>query len=147
MSDLLVLSVVVDGLELENLAAGYEIITYGPGESQVRRKTYESPDVAGRLVIATARETMLGKVAVRVYGATAAQVDSRMEAAKAKFDQDDYVLTATIASTRAAGNRVESWQCERADWAEGDAGIVDAERLWNLCAEVTFTFPHDPVRL
>lgn len=152
MSDLLVVSLVLnDGTDhqLEDPANGYEVAEngYGAGKSSVRRQTVESDDVPGRVLLAWTRDVMLGSLSIVVKGTTAAVCKTRVDALTALFDQVDYTLTATLASTSAAGNWVESWRCEPADWEIGDGGVIDNVLLHHFWQRVTFEWPHDPIAL
>ena len=147
MADLLVVSVTVDGHELQDPANGYEVVAYGAGRSNVRRQTVEADDVPGRLLIAWTREQMLGELAVLVKGSTAAVCKTRVDTLTGWFDQADYTVTATLASTTAAGNWVESWSCEPADWEVGDGGVIDNVLLHHFWQRVHFSWPHHPIAL
>ena len=145
MADLLVLSLVVStGHQLQDPANGYEVVAYGPGASNLRRQTVESDDVSGRVLVAWAEDVMLGKVTVRVSGSTLAVVETRFDTLVGWFRQVDYTLTATVASTQAAGNWPETWTCEPADYEVGDGGMLDEIGLYNRQQLVSFTWPHAP---
>ena len=146
MADLLVLSLVVSTAhQLQDPTNGYEVVSYGPGGSALRRQTVDSDDVPGRVLVAWTQDVQLGKVAVRVKGSDLSVVDSRMSTLIGWFRQTSYTLTATIASTQAAGNKVETWTCEPADYEIGDGGMLDEIGLYNRQQLVTFTWPHSPV--
>jgi hypothetical protein len=145
VADLLVLSLVVStGHQLQDPANGYEVVAYGPGASNLRRQTVESDDVSGRVLIAWAEDVMLGKVTVRVKGSGLDQVKTRVDTLVGWFRQVDYTLTATVASTQAAGNWTETWTCEPADYEVGDGGMLDEIGLYNRQQLVSFTWPHAP---
>lgn len=145
VSDLLVVSVTVAGHELQDPANGYEVISYGAGPSQVSRQTVESDDVPGRVLLAWKEDTRLGHVAVRVQAADAATLKTRFDTLVGWFRTTEYTLVATLASTLAVGNWVESWTCEPADYEEDNGGVIRPELLYNLRREVSFSWPHDPI--
>ena len=147
MSDLLVVSITVGGHELQDPANGYEVISYGPGASQVRRQTVESDDVPGRVLLAWTADTMIGRVGVRVSGSTLAVVETRFDTLVGWFRQTSYDVVVTLASTRAAGNETKTWTCEPADYEEDNGGIIRPELAYNLKREVTFSWPHSPIAL
>jgi hypothetical protein len=146
--DLLVVSFTVDGHQTEDPANGYQVDELVRGKYTLRRKTYDSYDVGGRLLVAWSAEQTVSTVSYWVTGASAAQVDDRLTVLKGWFAGVDYLVVIGLASTAVPGSpSSETYRCEPADWVQGDSGKEDPELLGNHYAHITFEWPHNPVRL
>lgn len=145
MPDLAVTVTVLDGTSglaavVLTLANGYEIVGsgLGIGAKSFRRQTVESPYVASRTLVGAVLDVVEGRLAVRVSGATHAELRTRTLTLVAAMEQRAFTLRVLIEGA------TDNYRCECADSAVGDGGTYDEMLAMNLLQPVTFSFPHDP---
>ena len=142
MSDL-TLSVTISGtagLALTE-AAGYEVVSVGPGARVWRKETVTSPFVHGRAVVAQVLDAGSFPLLVRVKALTAGSLATRIAALIAAVEQPVYNTTVVIDGV------TWTWRCETADTAIGDGGSLDPHGLRSLQQLVTCSIPRHPVPL
>ena len=122
-------------------ANGYEIDAdgLGPGPRTYRRETAQSPFVRGRFLIDTQLDTMQAPVTIWVGGSTASQLNTRVAALLAAFDQLSYQLDVVIDGV------TYSWLCEPADSTVGTGGVFDFWELGAFQQTVSLVIPRDPL--
>lgn len=110
--------------------------TFGPGETAQRRLTSESPMVAGRYAYSIVEDQRMGNLAVHVMAPSEGTLAARVQEVVTAMTQFRYALTWQWNGLSG------SWQCESADWALGQSGILDEDWLAGNQQAVFFTVPH-----
>lgn len=121
----------------------YKIIRdkFGPGEKTFRRKTTDSPWIAGRGLVAAVPDQMNATIGVRVLATNTADLHTRIRTLIEAFEQFSYQIIATI-----DGVTISDWTCEAADWTIGDGGQIQPFHIGAYQQEITFQVPHFPAR-
>ena len=112
--------------------------TFGGGETAQRRVTFEGPQVNGRYPSSIVEGSRSGNITVHVLSNLAnLQVD--VQEVIAAMTQFRYML---VWQFDGLGG---TWQCEKADWALGEAGTLDAKLLEIHTQKIHFTVPHNRI--
>lgn len=125
-------------LQLENIGV-YRIVAAGPGSLAWRRNRATSEFVHGGPVVSAVKDVMNAPLVVRVYGTTAANLESRTATLLRAFEQFSYELKLVL------GGVVHEWLCEPADYGPGEAGEYDPHYLRALQHVYRFSIPRQPV--
>lgn len=120
-------------------AAGYQVVSVGPGARSWRKETVTSPFVHGRAVVSQVLDAGSFPLLVRVKALTAATLASRITALLHAVEQVSYDTTVVIDGV------TWTWRCETADTSIGEAGSLDPHGLRNLQQLVTCSIPRHPV--
>lgn len=112
--------------------------TFSAGQISQSRKTFESPQVKGRYASSIVESSKTGNVSVHVTSTLAALQNDIQEVIDA-MTQFRYMLVWQFNGLSG------TWQCEKADWALGQAGVVDAKFLELNTQIIHFTVPHNRI--
>lgn len=112
--------------------------TFGGGETAQTRVTSESPQVKGRYPSSIVEGSRTGNMSVHVVS----DIENLQAAVQAVIDamtQFRYMLAWQFDGLSG------TWQCEKADWALGLSGTLDAKFLQINTQIVHFVVPHNRI--
>lgn len=112
--------------------------TFSTGETGQTRVTSESPQVKGRYPSSIVEGSRSGNISVHVISDLDNLQDDVQEVIDA-MTQFRYML---VWQFDGLGG---TWQCEKADWALGEAGVLDVKFLQLNTQIVHFVVPHNRV--
>lgn len=112
--------------------------TFGGGETAQRRVTSESPMVKGRYPSSLVEGSRTGNMSVHVIS-TLANIQADVKEVIDAMTQFRYMLAWQYDGLSG------TWQCEKADWALGDAGTLEAKLLLLNTQILHFTVPHNRI--
>ena len=112
--------------------------TFGPGETGHRRVTSESPMVKGRYPSSIVEADRVGNIAVHVLS-TLENLQADCQVVIDAMTQYRYSLAWQWDGLSG------TWQCETADWALGQAGILEEKFLQINTQIIHFTVPHNRI--
>jgi hypothetical protein len=112
--------------------------TFGGGEVGHRRVTSESPMVKGRYPSSIIEADRVGNVAVHVIS-TEANLQADCQTVIDAMTQFRYLLSWQWDGLSGV------WQCETADWALGQSGVLDQRFLEIHTQIVYFTVPYNRI--
>lgn len=110
--------------------------TFGGGETTQRRGTSESPMVKGRYAYSIVEGQRQGVLAVHVVAPDVSALQARVQEVVTALTQFRFTLAWQWNGLSG------TWQCEAADWALGQSGVLDEEWLAGDQQAVFFTVPH-----
>lgn len=110
--------------------------TFGAGEMTQRRITSESPMVAGRYASSIVEGQRFGNISVHVLSPNEASLQSYVQEVITAMTQFRYTLAWQWRGLSG------TWQCEKADWALGETGILHEGWLKVNSQAINFTVPH-----
>lgn len=116
----------------------YRVVSFGPGARSWRRDRATSPSVAGGQLVNAVLDVQVRPLVVRVYGATAAELNTRTGALVDALSQFSYTLTVTIDGTTWA------YACEPADGGPVN-GELDKFELLSRQQTYAFQIPGSPI--
>lgn len=122
-------------------AAGYTIVSVGPGVRSWLPNAVESPFMHGRVLVSRRLEQGSVPLVVRVSGSTVSQVDTRTAALVEVLEQFSFTLEVTVDGV------ASQWACEGADSSPGEGGSFDDVLLGNYMQVVSFQIPRHPIPL
>ena len=112
--------------------------TFGGGETAQRRLTSEGPQVKGRYPSALTEGGRTGNISVHVLSSLAT-LQADVQAVVDAMTQFRFMLAWTY------GGLSGTWQCEKADWALGESGIIDEGWLKVHSQAIHFVVPHNRI--
>ena len=112
--------------------------TFGPGDTTQRRTTSESPMVKGRYPSRIIEASRVGNLGVHVIS-TLANLQAECQTVINAMTQFRYTLDWQWDGLHG------SWQCETADWALGQSGILKEDFLQINTQIIYFTVPHNRI--
>jgi hypothetical protein len=112
--------------------------TFTLGETTQRRATSESPMVKGRYPSSLVEANRTGNISVHVLS-TLADLQADIQEVIDAMTQFKYMLAWEFDGLSGV------WQCEKADWAVGEAGALNARFLEGHNQIIHFTVPHNRI--
>ena len=112
--------------------------TFGAGETGHTRVTSDSPMVKGRYLSSIVESDRTGNIAVHVIS-TEANLQADCQTIIDAMTQFRFMLAWSLDGLSG------TWQCETADWAVGQTGIVHVGFLKLHTQIVYFTVPHNRI--
>lgn len=128
----------LDSLELEDPAGGLTIMSFGPGPRTMRLEHATSPVSDGAILTGAVADLDHAFLVLRVFGADADTVLTKVEEVEAAFNQWWYMLTVTM------DDREETWYCQPANTSRGASGVYNAAELMGGWQDLTLTIPKQP---
>jgi hypothetical protein len=111
---------------------------FGGGETTQRRTTSESPMVMGRYPSSLVEANRTGNISVHVLS-TLENLQRDIQEVIDAMTQFRYMLAWEFDGLSG------SWQCEKADWALGESGTLNARFLEGHNQIIHFTVPHNRI--
>jgi hypothetical protein len=112
--------------------------TFGTGETGHRRVTSESPMVKGRYPSSIIEADRVGNIAVHVLS-TEANIQADCQTIIDAMIQFRFMLAWQWDGLSG------TWQCETADWALGQSGVIHVKFLKVNTQIIYFTVPHNRI--
>lgn len=112
--------------------------SFNAGQTTQSRKTHESPQVKGRYPSNIIEGGRTGNVSVHVI-ADEATLQPKLQAVIDAMEQFRYMLTWKFDGLSGV------WQCEKADWALGEGGVLHVKFLEIHTQIIHFTVPHNRI--
>lgn len=112
--------------------------SFNTGQTNQSRKTHESPQVKGRYPSSIIEGSRTGNISVHVI-ATEATLQDELQLVINAMEQFKYTLAWQFDGLGGV------WQCEKADWALGEGGVLNVKFLQVHTQIVHFTVPHNRI--
>lgn len=112
--------------------------SFNAGQTTQSRKTHESPQVKGRYPSNIIEGSRTGNISVHVI-ATEATLQAELQVVIDAMEQFRYMLAWQFDGLSGV------WQCEKADWALGEGGVLHVKFLQIHTQIVHFTVPHNRI--
>lgn len=113
-------------------------VTFGTGETGHTRITNESPQVRGRYASSIVEGSRSANISVHVLS-TILNLQNDIQEVIDAMSQFKYLLAWQFHGLSGV------WQCEKADWALGQAGVIDIDLLQVDTQIVHFVVPHNRI--
>lgn len=127
-------------LSLEN-PGSYRVVSAGPGSVSWRRRVAASPYCHGEALVSAVKEEVTQALVVRVYGSTAADLNTKTAALLRAFDQFDYRLSLTIDGV------TSTWACQPANYSPMGRGELEPNLLRARMQAYALEIPRNPIPL